>query len=109
VISRIDQYPEDLSIARHLEIDTHILAIFQQYTNAFVLSELDYKIQNINTLANDTAIPAPERAQNAMKKFGRLSNSEIVTPEHIADDMVDIIPVGGIHASTRILDIASKQ
>jgi hypothetical protein len=38
-------------------------------------------------LANDTAISPIERASNAMKKFSRLSDSEIVTPEIVTDKM----------------------
>ncbi len=109
VIARIKNYPEDLSIAKNLKIDTYLLGIFQEHINPFVLSEIDYKIQNINSLANDTTIPNIQRAQNAMKKFGRLSESEIVTPEHIADDMIDIIPDTDIDTTTKWLDIASKQ
>jgi hypothetical protein len=44
-----------------------------------------------------------------MKKFGRLSSSEIVTPMKVAKEMVDILPEQAINDNTRILDIASKQ
>jgi hypothetical protein len=77
-----------LRIASNLNLDKNILALFQKHINPFVLSELDYKIHNINSLANDTAISPIERASNAMKKFSRLSDSEIVTPEIITDKII---------------------
>ena len=44
-----------------------------------------------------------------MKKFGRLSTSEIVTPAWVADLMVGYLPAGKIKKDTKILDIAAKQ
>lgn len=99
----------NLRIANHLNLEIDILRLFQEHINGFVLSELDYKIQNINSLANDTDIPPIERASNAMKKFSRLSDSEIVTPEIVTDMMINSLPENAIQNKTKILDIASKQ
>ncbi|MEI2823873.1 MAG: hypothetical protein V9F02_10665 [Chitinophagaceae bacterium] len=81
----------------------------QKHINPFLLSELDYKIHNINSLANDNAISPVERAGNAMKKFGRLSEWEVVTPESVTDRILNSIPNNAISESSLILDIASKQ
>jgi hypothetical protein len=109
IISQIKGNANNLRIISNLDLDIVILELFQKHLNAFILSELDYKIQNINSLANDTAIPPIERASNALKKFGRLSESEVVTPEIVTDKMIDSLPVNAINKSTMILDIASKQ
>ena len=100
---------DNLRIADNLNLDKNILSSIQKHINPFVLSELDYKIQNINSLANDTNIEPIERASNAMKKFSRLSDSEIVTPEIVADRIINGLPDDAIDAETKILDIAAKQ
>ena len=109
IINHIKDNPDNLRIASNLNLDASILDLFQKHINPFILSELDYKIHNINSLANDTAISAIERASNAMKKFGRLSDSEIVTPEFVADKIINGLPVKAIDNNTMLLDIASKQ
>ena len=109
IISAIKGNKDNLRIAFNLSLNIDILSIFEKYINPFVLSELDYKIQNINTLANDKSIPPIERASNAMKKFSRLSDSEIVTPEIVTKKIISGIPAKGINKSTILLDIASKQ
>lgn len=81
IINAIINDENNLRIATHLNLEADILVLFQKHINPFILSELDYKISNINSLANDNTISPIERASNAMKKFSRLSDSEIVTPE----------------------------
>ena len=109
IIKAINDDPNNLRIATHLNLETEVLALFQKHINPFVLSELDYKIQNINSLANDNSIPPIERASNAMKKFSRLSDSEIVTPEIITDKIIEIVAEDSVDDSSLLLDIASKQ
>lgn len=109
IIDVINDDDNNLRIATHLNLEIDILRLFQEHINPFVLSELDYKIQNINSLANDTDIPPIERASNAMKKFSRLSDSEIVTPEIVTDMMINSLPEIDFQNETKILDVASKQ
>ena len=109
IINAIIDDNNNLRIAIHLNLEIDILRLFQEHINGFVLSELDYKIQNINSLANDSTISPIERARNAMKKFGRLSVSEIVTPEIVTDMMINSLPENAIQNESKILDIASKQ
>lgn len=109
IIKAINEDQNNHRIATHLNLETEVLALFQKHINPFVLSELDYKIQNINSLANDTSISPIERASNAMKKFSRLSDSEIVTPEIVTKMMINSLPENDIQNETKILDIASKQ
>lgn len=95
-------------IANSLGIKLSILRIIQRRMYPFFLSKLDYKIQNINSLMRDSSLPPLERAERAMKKFGRLSVSEIVTPAFLADDVVKQLPIDSYN-SERFLDIAAKQ
>ena len=44
-----------------------------------------------------------------MKRFTRLSESEIVTPEFVADKIINGLPAKAIDKNTMLLDIASKQ
>ncbi|MDO9552253.1 Eco57I restriction-modification methylase domain-containing protein [Rhodonellum sp.] len=108
-INHINGNADNLRIASNLSLEITILDLFQKYINPFILSELDYKIHNINSLANDSAISPIERASNAMKKFSRLSDSEIVTPEFVTDKIINGLPAKAIDKNTMLLDIASKQ
>ena len=109
IINVIDDNDDNQRLARNVGLRICILKIIQKKSNPFILSKLDYKIQNLNTLMKDTSLQPDERVEVAMKKFGRLSSSEIVTPMKIAKEMVDTLPEQEINVNTKILDIASKQ
>jgi hypothetical protein len=109
IISCIKENQNNVRITSNLNLDSKILSLFEKHINPFVLSELDYKIHNINTLANDLSIPPIDRASNAMKKFSRLSDSEIVTPEFVTDKIISMLPKKEISKTALLLDIASKQ
>ncbi len=109
IIRCIEDNAEDHRIAKNLGLKLSILNLIQDKANAFILSKLDYKIQSLNNLMCDHNIEPVIRAEIAMKKFARLSNSEVVTPSIIADELVEIIPQTEIKADTIFLDIASVQ
>lgn len=109
ILNHIKDNADNLRIVSNLSLETTILDLFQKHINPFILSELDYKIHNINSLANDIAISPIERTSNAMKKFGRLSEWEVVTPENITEMMINSLSEKSISDSTLLLDIASKQ
>ncbi|HLS11812.1 MAG TPA: Eco57I restriction-modification methylase domain-containing protein [Flavobacteriaceae bacterium] len=109
IIDSLNFNEENKRIASNLDLEIEVLKLFQKHINPFVLSELDYKIYNINSLANDVALSPIDRASNAMKKFSRLSDSEIVTPELVTGKMIDAIPEEAFTNDANILDIASKQ
>ena len=96
-------------IAKNVGLTKAVLLAMRSVINPFVLSDLDYKISHMNQLAHDKSIVASERVDRAMKKFGRLSTSEIVTPAWVADMMVGYLPADKIKKGTKILDIAAKQ
>lgn len=103
---------DNARIATNLEITKPALKAIQKHFNKFILSEWDYKIDNLNTLSRDESLAPLERAQTAIRKFDRLGVSEIMTPEKIADDMVALFPAVELEriaqSDEKILDIASK-
>ncbi len=103
---------ENKRLARNLGLDKQVLARMSESINPFMLSKLDYKVQNISLLANDESMPPIERALTSLKKFPRLSESEVMTPANIAEDMVAMIPDDALRRvignDEKILDIASK-
>ncbi|MFA6196937.1 MAG: Eco57I restriction-modification methylase domain-containing protein [Sulfurimonas sp.] len=109
IINQIEKNEDNQRIATNANLNMDILKLSLQHFNPFILSELDYKIHNINSLASDTSITPMQRASNAMKKFSRLSDAEIVTPEIVTDRIINILPSEAIDNATMFLDIASKQ
>lgn len=109
IIFSLKNNEDNQRILSNISLSIDILNLFKNNVNPFILSELDYKIQNINSLANDKNIEPVDRASNAMRKFGRLSDSEIVTPEEVASRIIGLLPKDEITNSTKLLDIASKQ
>ena len=111
IISKIDS-DENKRIARHIGITKPVLEAILDRMNKFILRDLDYKIQNLNHLSHDGTVDPIERANVAVRKFGKLGESEVITPKKICDDMVALIPNDGfINAVTnghKILDIAGK-
>ena len=103
---------DNARISKNLEITKPALKAIQKYFNKFILSEWDYKIDNLNALSRDDSLKPLERAQTAIRKFDRLGVSEIMTPEKIADDMVALFPEDELkriaQSGEKILDIASK-
>jgi hypothetical protein len=101
---------ENSRICRNLGLSKVVLKELCRRMNCFMLSKLDYKIQNLNKLSRDDSVDPLQRAEIAISKFGRISDSEIVTPTKIANQMVAELPskvfeVGG----KPILDIAAKE
>lgn len=111
IISVIDTQ-NNARIAKNIGISKNVLGCIHNNINKFILRDLDYKIYNLNRLSNDTTVEPIERANIAIKKFGRLGVSEIITPQNICDDMVNLIPddsyINAIKNGNKILDIAGK-
>ncbi|WP_152055560.1 Eco57I restriction-modification methylase domain-containing protein [Aliarcobacter butzleri] len=108
-IDCIDSNVNNSRILSNLTLDIEILKLFQKHINPFILRELDYKIQNINSLANDTSLEPKIRASNALKKFSRLSDSEVVTPQNVTEMIINTLPVSAFDSSKFFIDIAAKQ
>ncbi len=109
IIQVVRRDTNNLRIARNVGLKPSSLSYFYKGLNPFILQDLDYKIKNINELVRDTSLEPLNRVERALQKFGRLSISEIVTPSHVADNVVALLPKDVINEETRFLDIASKQ
>ncbi len=111
IIAVIPTTFDNIRIAKHLGLDNRLLNVIQQKSNPFILRDLDYRIENTNDLIRDTTLLPIERVEIAMNKFGRLSDSEIVTPSRVADDMALILPFEELNEKedAKFLDLASKQ
>ncbi len=113
VINSIDRSKrENLRIATHLKICKYDLVELKKMRSQ-VLSQFEYAIDRISLLAHDPRKKDPvERALVAIRNFGRLGESEIVTPMKIAREMVTLIPDPEwrrmINDKERILDVAAK-
>ena len=108
-ILRVMNIGENKRIANNIGLEYEILKIFRRIISYSKLSILDNKIENINELSHDNTLSPLERAQCALKRFTRLSESEIVTPPHIAAMMVEKLPDNLFDEEGIALDIASKQ
>ena len=104
---------DNCRIARNLQLKPKALQLIISNMNPFITSKLDYKIQNINKLSHDEETEPIIRAFNAMRKFDKLSDNEIVTPQNICDKILNSISVKNIINVIKnnkcILDIASKE
>lgn len=107
IIESVPDNPDNKRILGNLGLKLENLNYLQTHVNPFVLRKLDYKIQTSNQLLKDETYKPIERVEHALKKFGRMSEAEIVTPASIADEMIALLPKIG--DNDRILDIASKQ
>ena len=108
VLRVMDNGDDNDRIRRHCGLTAGFLSRFKDSLSPLVLHRLDYKIQNINSLAHDGRLSNEEKVERALKKFGRMSTAEIVTPPHVARDVVDMLPAE-VTADSKFLDIASKQ
>ena len=108
VIAMVPTTEDNRRIAHNLGLKIDILNLVQRKSNPFVLQKFDYKIENVNDLMRDESLTPIKRVEIAMRKFGRMSDSEIVTPLNVADDVVKLLPKD-VFSYGPVLDIASKQ
>lgn len=108
VIAMIPANEDNCRIAHNLGLNIDILTLVQKKSNPFVLQKFDYKIENVNDLMQDDSLTSFKRVEIAMRKFGRMSDSEIVTPLNVADGVVKLLPEN-VFSYGPVLDIASKQ
>ena len=111
IIDCIDE-PNNARIARNLGISKTVLEGMLAHADKFVLSRLDYKIYNLNQLSHDDSVEPIARASVSVQKFGKLGESEVITPKHICKDMIGMIDDADLRAvmdsGNKVLDIAGK-
>lgn len=97
----------------NLGLNLDVLKAMANSMDYFVRNALDYKIQNISRLANDESKTPLERSLISLNKFNRISDSEVITPETLCDEMISKIPIEGlkkiIENNKMFLDVASKS
>ena len=104
IIHHIKNDADGKRIGKNLQIDVAELKLIHSKINPMILSYLENKIQNINQLGKEIT---PANIGVALRKMSRLSVSEIITPEKLADEMVNSFPEE-LSAKSKFLDIASK-
>ncbi len=104
---------ENISLSKNLFLDKAIIQKISKSMDPFKRSRLDYKIQNISMLACDETVPPLTRALTSIKKFNRMSESEVVTPSKVCEEMVGLLPEESLKEivsnQDKLLDIASKS
>jgi hypothetical protein len=100
---------ENIRILNNVGINVNDLILMEKVSSPQILNQFEWKIKNINDLGHDEALNPIERALIAMKKFARVSDSEVVMPLNVANDLVGYISNDKISKNSVILDLASKQ
>ncbi|MBU0279140.1 MULTISPECIES: Eco57I restriction-modification methylase domain-containing protein [unclassified Gemella] len=112
-ILNVIQKDENTRLAKNLYLNKNVLEKLSYLMDPFKRSKLDYKIQNISKLASDDSVSPLDRALTSLKKFNRMSESEVITPTRVCNEMVDLIPEGGlrkiVNEKNKLLDIATKS
>ena len=111
IIACIDE-PNNARIARNLGISKTVLEGILAHADRFVINNLDNKILNLNQLSHDDSVDPVTRASVSVQKFGKLGESEVITPKHICKDMIGMIDDADLRATmdngSKVLDIAGK-
>lgn len=112
ILNTLDKF-DNQRIAKNLYLEKSVLQKISDRMDPFKRSSLDYKIQNISRLASDECVAPIDRAMTSIKKFNRMSESEVITPSKVCDEMVALLPEEGLREivdkEDKLLDIASKS
>lgn len=112
ILDTFEKY-DNKRIAKNLYLDKGVLQKISDRMDPFKRSSLDYKIQNISRLASDESVAPLDRAMTSIKRFSRMSESEVITPSKICNEMVALLPEDGLREivenQDKLLDIASKS
>lgn len=104
---------DNVRIFRNLGLNKAALEALKNNMDKFMLRSLDYKIQNLNQLSHDITVDPLERAAVANQKFGKLGESQVVTPPKVCDEMIALLPEEFLRVCVSngrvILDIAAKE
>jgi len=94
-------------IASNLGLRKKELQILNNNCDKWVLRKLDYSIQDLNSLSASADI------NTALKKFGKLGEAIVITPNNICDEMINLLPKESFKKSqknqSKYLDIAGTS
>lgn len=107
IINKLDS-AENSKIAQHIGLDKNILEIIAS-SQPWTLFGLNKSINDTNHTSHLSGLSPDEMINIVLKRCNRLSESEIVTPTKIADEMVALLPDNLFEGDGVVLDIASKQ
>lgn len=111
-LEECDNGERNIRIFNHLELDAMFIKVLSEQCSTRFALEINNKIKNANLLSNDADLTPEKRASNALNRFNRISDSEVVTPRWVCNDMLNYIGVDKlvniVENGGRILDIASK-
>lgn len=108
LISLMYEGEDNSRIAHNLDLSRDVLVHLRKVMDGNKLGALEFKMLNLNRLEKDGELSPLDRARTALRRFSRLSESEITTPPNIASDMVNLLP-DDCSSAMLFLDIASKQ
>lgn len=109
---RCQEHAVNQRIFDNLELQLPFVIGLKEHLSRYYAINVGDALKRANLLSKDGALAPREKALNAIKNFNRFSESEIVTPNHICDDMAEAIGkdtlVELLNRGEKILDIASK-
>ena len=107
---------ENERIFNNLGMNKDFVEFLKNNMSGAALRSLDNKIYDLYRLSHeyeDSNDDPIKRATTAIQRFGKISDSEVVTPQRIAKEMVDLIPEDDFkkvfESGNKFLDIASKM
>lgn len=107
---------ENKRIFDNLGMDKDFVEFLKNNMSGMALRSLDNKIYDLYRLSHEYENSDDDpikRATTAIQRFGKISDSEVVTPQRIAKEMVDLIPEEDFkkvfESGNKFLDIASKM
>jgi len=99
-------------IFNHLSLDAKFIKELTDNCSTHFAIDINNKIKNANLLSNDSSLTPERRAANALDRFSRISDSEVVTPRWLCKEMLESIGIaelaGIVENGGKLLDIASK-
>lgn len=107
LISLMYEGEDNSRIAHNLDLSKDVLVHLRKVMDGNKLGALEFKMLNLNRLEKDGELSPLDRARTALRRFSRLSESEITTPPNIASDMVNLLP-DDCSSAMLFLDLASK-
>ena len=107
---------ENERIFNNLGMNKDFVEFLKNNMSGAALRSLDNKIYDLYRLSHeyeDSNDDPIKRATTAIQRFGKISDSEVVTPQRIAKEMVELIPEDDFKKvfenGNKFLDIASKM
>ncbi|MBR3815436.1 MAG: Eco57I restriction-modification methylase domain-containing protein [Clostridia bacterium] len=107
---------ENERIFNNLGMNRDFVEFLKNNMSGAALRSLDNKIYDLYRLSHEYENSEDDpikRATTAIQRFGKISDSEVVTPQRIAKEMVDLIPDDDFkkvfECGKKFLDIASKM